>query len=878
MLPVPGAGVVVSGVGVGARGEREGAGWSHGSRGRGLVRAWRRGVGVCMVLVAASFSFFLVSSPQRTGLYTRVIFTFHHAPEYIMDIMVPSINASTSSSPSSLTSKTSAGRGGGGSHDTERRNTEGEEEELEQKGFLVHTPGCIIPDFDPFHHTITRFISNPIKLTCKGPPALTSAKGTTLYYHREVLHDHLDHYLNVYERLSAPPTTTKASSPSSSSTLNISSKTSHSGFFRASSIPSFPRTPPTPPPSTSTVNRVPHIGDMDVYIDFTSNTSSSEVPASSSSRPSEVKCCYRAIYRVEQQPHTYNAAADGRWRYSQWCEPLAGPETTIRDESVLVYCNMSDIIVYKNVHYFIQRHKLLATPPPRGSNTTIDINQKNIITVAEQQNTSTSANQVNITAADQLNTMTPSDINNENTSSVNNSNPSCCSPRVKPDRDSIEKLSVIIFGTDSASRLNMQRHLPKTYRFLTKELGAVDLAGFNKVGDNTFPNLIPVLSGLTTQELANHTCVPKREKYDDCNWVWKDFKKNGYVTAYMEPTDYYGRPFFLASEKEIGTAKHGNSNVCQGDKFSIQVIQDYSLEVARTFLDTPTFGLYWSASLSHDYINMLRHADIPHLHYLHQLQEAGALNHTALFFVSDHGMRWGSIRSTYVGMLEERLPYVLLYLPPWFRDKYHAAFKNLQTNTRRLTANYDLYQTLLDIAYGSFADLSYVTSKPQPDARGISIFQEIPRGRTCADAGIPEHFCTCQDTKEIPLHDPVLHLAAAFLKETLNQDLSPYSKCIKFSKIRVLTGRVSGSNKQLAPQDTSSDVRSYLLQATLSPGNVMVEATLRYNPQPQLFQVAGEVSRINEYGPTSSCLHHDVLRKFCFCKNQLHTLITHGPG
>lgn len=79
--------------------------------------------------------------------------------------------------------------------------------------------------------------------------------------------------------------------------------------------------------------------------------------------------------------------------------------------------------------------------------------------------------------------------------------------------------------------------------------------------------------------------------------------------------------------------------------------------------------MYWSASISHDYLNLLRHADLPHLKYLKQLQELGALNRTAVFFMSDHGMRFGGIRSTYLGMLEERLPYVMLYLPPWFRNK-----------------------------------------------------------------------------------------------------------------------------------------------------------------------------------------------------------------
>lgn len=102
---------------------------------------------------------------------------------------------------------------------------------------------------------------------------------------------------------------------------------------------------------------------------------------------------------------------------------------------------------------------------------------------------------------------------------------------------------------------------------------------------------------------------------------------------------------------------------------SCQVVQDYALEYARAFLDTPFFGFFWSSSLTHDHLNLLNLADESYLQYLQEMAKIGALNNTVLFFVSDHGMRWGAIRSTYIGMLEERLPYSILYLPPWFKKK-----------------------------------------------------------------------------------------------------------------------------------------------------------------------------------------------------------------
>lgn len=156
---------------------------------------------------------------------------------------------------------------------------------------------------------------------------------------------------------------------------------------------------------------------------------------------------------------------------------------------------MNNVVVYKNIHFFIQPSKLQRPPPPVPDGSTSP--------------------------------PTPGNTLDNRTRSED-------APTDDVRSDGAESLSVIIFGTDSASRLNMRRHLPKTYQYLTETLGAVELLGYNKVGDNTFPNLIPVLGGLSATELVNHSCVPKKEKFDHCRWIWKDFKKNGYVTAFLE--------------------------------------------------------------------------------------------------------------------------------------------------------------------------------------------------------------------------------------------------------------------------------------------------------------------------------------------------------
>lgn len=127
-------------------------------------------------------------------------------------------------------------------------------------------------------------------------------------------------------------------------------------------------------------------------------------------------------------------------------------------------------------------------------------------------------------------------------------------------------MNVIILGIDSMSRLNMHRELPLTMQAL-KSVGAVPLLGYNKVADNTFPNLMPLLTGLGELELRDGCPWPGPDHVlDACPFIWKQYATNGFRTVYAEdcawmstfnyaklgflqpPTDYYARPFLQVSK------------------------------------------------------------------------------------------------------------------------------------------------------------------------------------------------------------------------------------------------------------------------------------------------------------------------------------------
>lgn len=80
--------------------------------------------------------------------------------------------------------------------------------------------------------------------------------------------------------------------------------------------------------------------------------------------------------------------------------------------------------------------------------------------------------------------------------------------------------------------------------------------------------------------------------------------------------------------------------------------------------------------------------------------------------MSDHGIRWGDIRGTYQGQLEERLPFIVMALPKQFGQQYPEALRNLKTNVRRLTTPFDLHETFNDFLDSSrFIQIENVANK-----------------------------------------------------------------------------------------------------------------------------------------------------------------------
>ncbi|XP_059144629.1 uncharacterized protein LOC131931792 isoform X2 [Physella acuta] len=462
-------------------------------------------------------------------------------------------------------------------------------------------------------------------------------------------------------------------------------------------------------------------------------------------------------------------------------------------------------------------------------------------------------------------------------------------------------LSVALLGFDSMSRMSWLRRMPKTREYLVNTLKAIELEGYNILGDGTPAALLPILTGKHEHELPE----ARRGKFnaqpvDVFPWLWNDFRGQGYVTSWADadvdiapfnyrmlgfkhqPTDYFMRPFYLATKRLYSTF----DKFCHGSVPKHMVWLNWIRDIFYMYKDDPKFMVHFYTPLSHDDNNMITIADDDLKNFLENLETGGYLNNTLLLVMSDHGSRFADVRRTLSGKLEERLPYVSLRFPPWFKKKYPSLVKNVKTNVNRLTTPFDLHETFKDILRFDGAGLGDVMN------RGISLFKEIPKSRTCHHADVAPHWCACLAWKEVNHDDPDAKRALAAAVDAINNFTEPYrSDCAKLSvgdvttvtkllvSDDVLRFNQTTGDRGLEPIMSDNSVKNeraiYQLTFFTEPGHGEFELTLEHLLHMDTMSVNPKaISRINKYGNDPACIldkNRDI-RQFCYCNSNLSQL------
>ncbi|XP_031550733.1 uncharacterized protein LOC116288134 [Actinia tenebrosa] len=458
-------------------------------------------------------------------------------------------------------------------------------------------------------------------------------------------------------------------------------------------------------------------------------------------------------------------------------------------------------------------------------------------------------------------------------------------------------VAMILF--DSTSAANFVRQMPITRSYL-KTRPTVFLEGETIVGDGTTAQLCAMLTGIPEEEQPEaRRSKPNAKFVDDWRWLFRDYKKRGYVTMYSEdspglgafnfrlkgfknpPTDHYGRPFWL----EAG--KHAHKRYCSTNQPIHKVTMKYFLSLFRSYPNNPKFAYLPFTDLTHGNVNALKYADQDLTDLLKTMDRESYLDESILFIFGDHGVRYGSMRKTLQGKLEERLPHMSITFPTWFPKKYPQLYKNVQRNAKLLTTPFDIYATLQHI-------LSY-PKLPKEIKFGKSLFIPIdPQNRTCASAGVEEHWCPCMNLERVPVDSSIVKQVVNYVVNFINNLIEREEKskrlCQKLSLKEIKTAFLELPNEKVQSfQQSSQDHRCdscgvvlgqkdennlikdtlYQIQFLTSTNDGFYEASVQLKGG--VPSIKGVISRVDTYGDQPWCIQdtHVHLMKFCYCNNRV---------
>lgn len=457
------------------------------------------------------------------------------------------------------------------------------------------------------------------------------------------------------------------------------------------------------------------------------------------------------------------------------------------------------------------------------------------------------------------------------------------------------KLNVLIFGFDSLSRNTFIRKLPKSYRYLIEVLKGDVLKGYNIVGDGTPQALIPILTGKTELELPDtRKRISNSTTVDVYPFIWNDFRKNGYVTAFLEdvpnlgtftyrlrgfkepPTDHYMRPYYVAAHREWSHSP----KLCAGALPRHMIMMNHIEHFFSVYKDKPKFLFGFHGELSHDSYNLIGAADDDLLQLLKNLNNNKILENTLLILMADHGHRFSSVRDTIQGKLEERLPFFSFTFPQSFKTKYRQSYSNFLSNVNQLTTPFDIYSTLMSVLHLDRTDMADL------QRRSISLFSKIPPERGCAHAYIEPHWCACLEWIDMDITNHIVKELGKTLVNTFNNYTSSHRNlCEVLSLSKILWATKMSPNKNLLKFKKNADIDGfvpdltsnmkihkdlYQIKAMLVPGESLFEASITHDLKSNKFSLnLNDVSRINKYGKQARCIENDFpnLRKYCYCKD-----------
>ena len=480
-----------------------------------------------------------------------------------------------------------------------------------------------------------------------------------------------------------------------------------------------------------------------------------------------------------------------------------------------------------------------------------------------------------------------------------------------------QPINVFLLGFDSVSKNYWLNNLPLSSSYLNNHLKAEVLNRYNIVGDGTPANLIPLLCSINEEDLPNTIKNTENSNYvnEVYPFIWNNFTEYlNYSSLFAEdwpsigtfqyrmkgmskpPTRHYMRPVQLFIENE------DLDKDCINGRSLLRFNLDYANDFMNKYKSTGFFGFMFLNYYSHDTQDKLSLMDGEIFNFLTRFNNQKAIrDNTILIILSDHGPRFGSNRESIRGLLNERNPFFSIYIPELFKKRYKNEYDNFMNNKIQLLTPMDIHKTFLDLINLELKKDILNGKNKYISPSAISLFDTINYNRTCQDANIDNHWCSCLKRTKLVLDEYLIQAALLFtdyinnnlLKNHLNmchelhldQILNVYLIDSHISKNKQTKKKINQDiNTQfnlLTEPEVKIDYEEYFFQIKTIPNNAIYEFTMtnelnylnKHKIKTPLDFVSNikinkdKISRINMYGNQSDCIKNDYpdLRKYCYC-------------
>ena len=410
-----------------------------------------------------------------------------------------------------------------------------------------------------------------------------------------------------------------------------------------------------------------------------------------------------------------------------------------------------------------------------------------------------------------------------------------------PSIDRHHHFSVLILGMKSVSHQSFIRHMPRSFNYLRKKMGAVPFHGFQSIGSEMRDNIFALLSGLRLSEIRS-TCLSDSNNFDDCPFIWKEYARLGYRTSYAEdaipysifngpglkgfskePFDYDLRTLTASTKGGLKVGHDVRNNLtfeCHGSKLIFETLLDNLVKTAYTLREKPYWHMTWSNLLTVNVNEYAKFGDRPLVSALKTLKRQKLLSQTVLFILSDHGMSFGKLRATTEqGFFEERLPILYAVMPESFKRRFPKAMRNFVENSRgKLITPFDVHATMKQLISlpipqlpvnplstpmssavdevsselrRNFSSTSSPPSQPIPFNIKLetkfnrfvtnnsvrSLFHEMSRARTCESIGVDEGYCACLNRTDVAIESKQVEEVGNFVVHSMNKKLKAHRYC-----------------------------------------------------------------------------------------------------